>query len=170
MNPEECASPAALRFAAIVDEASALAGRARLTAVNHAFNRAIRYMDDVDRHGVVDHWSAPLATLTAGLGDCEDYAIAKFIALREAGVADADLRIVIVRDTTLDDHHAVLAARIDGRWVVLDNRHMALREDREFAHVVPLFAIDHTAGVLQFVRRVPRPPPHTGASAISSRT
>jgi hypothetical protein len=64
----------------------------------------------------------------------------------------------------------VLAARIDGRWVVLDNRHMALREDREFAHVVPLFAIDHAAGVLQFVRSGPRLPPQVGASAISSRT
>ena len=33
-----------------------------------------------------------------GTGDCEDYAVARYVALREAGVTDDDLRLMIVHD------------------------------------------------------------------------
>ena len=39
-----------------------------------------------------------IATLTTGFGDCEDYAIAKYVALVEAGVAAEDVRLIIARD------------------------------------------------------------------------
>lgn len=155
-SPEDCESLAALQFIAIVDAARFHAGRARLGEVNRAINLAVRYSDDVVQHGVDDHWASPLATLASGQGDCEDYAIAKFVALREAGVADEDLRIVIVRDNTLDEHHAVLAVHFDGRWIVLDNRRLALLEDNEFTHFIPLFAIDRNTGVMQFAQSVPQ--------------
>ena len=54
--------------------------------------------------------------------DCEDYAIAKYVALREAGVEAADLRFLLVRDRLAGDH-AVLGVRYEGRWLILDNRH-----------------------------------------------
>ena len=47
---------------------------------------SIRPMDDLEHHGQIDVWSSPLATLARGAGDCEDYAIAKFIALQRAGI------------------------------------------------------------------------------------
>jgi predicted transglutaminase-like cysteine proteinase len=168
-NPDDCESTAALRFIALVDNARLFSGLERLGEVNRALNLAIRYTDDLDQHGVVDHWAAPLATLAAARGDCEDYAIAKFVALREAGVSDRDLRIVIVLDTTLDEHHAVLVARLDGRWVVLDNRRNALLDAEELRHFIPLFAIN-AAGVTQFVHSAPRRPGDAGAKPISSRT
>ena len=71
----------------------------------------------------------PLLTLTTGSGDCEDYAIAKFVALRRAGIAPEDLRIVIMRDTIGGEDHAVAAVRLDGHWLTLDNRRMAMVED-----------------------------------------
>ena len=40
---------------------------------------------DFTQHGEADRWSAPLATFATAKGDCEDYAIAKYVALREAG-------------------------------------------------------------------------------------
>ena len=42
-------------------------------------------------------------------GDCEDYAIAKYVALREAGVARENLQLVLVRDRAVRQDHAVLA-------------------------------------------------------------
>ena len=36
--------------------------------------------------GVPDRWSPPLETLATGRGDCEDYAIAKYVALTAAGI------------------------------------------------------------------------------------
>ena len=134
-------SPAAARFIAVIDEARNHDGRARLDAVNRAVNDAIRYTSDMEQHGVADVWSAPLASFASGRGDCEDYAIAKYVALRESGVAAGDMRIVLVRDMAVREDHAVLAVRQESRWMVLDNRRMALSEDNELRNLMPLFAI-----------------------------
>src|SRR6202158_5770259 len=96
---DRCVSPAALRFLAIVDNASARDGRARLGEINRAINLAIHPMSDLAQYGEIDVWSSPLVTFTNGAGDCDDYAIAKFVALRQTGISPDDLRIVIMRDT-----------------------------------------------------------------------
>jgi predicted transglutaminase-like cysteine proteinase len=141
-----CKSPQARQFLDIVEEAREHSGLARLGIVNRAINLAIRPQSDWALHGVEDRWSSPLATLAAGAGDCEDYAIAKFVALREAGVAASDLRLVIVRDAQTIEDHAVVTARLDGRWRVLDNRNMALAEDIAIYRYRPMFVIG-TEGV-----------------------
>jgi hypothetical protein len=79
---ENCVSPAALQFLAIVDTAKTREGRARLGEINRAINLAIRPMSDLAQYGQIDVWTSPLATLAKGAGDCEDYAIAKYVALR----------------------------------------------------------------------------------------
>ena len=86
-----CVSPAALKFLDIVDAARLREGRARLGEINRAINLAIRPISDLAQHGQIDVWTSPLATLARGGGDCEDYAIAKFVALRRAGIAPDDL-------------------------------------------------------------------------------
>jgi predicted transglutaminase-like cysteine proteinase len=134
-------SPAATRFIAVIDEARTHDGRSRLETVNRAVNDAIRYTSDMEQHGVADLWSAPLASFASGRGDCEDYAIAKYVALRESGVAAEDMRVLLVRDMAVREDHAVLAVRHEGRWMVLDNRRMALSEDNEVRNLMPLFAV-----------------------------
>src|SRR3954454_20192356 len=146
---ERCASPAALRFLAIVDNARTREGRARLGEINRAINLAIRPMSDQARFGELDVWSSPLMTLAHGAGDCEDYAIAKFAALRQAGLSPDDLRIVIMRDTFRGEDHAVAAARLDGHWLMLDNRRMAMVEDAHVRNYRPTFVIDRI-GVMQY--------------------
>lgn len=140
---------AAQKFLAVIAEGRALAGRARIGVINRAINMAIRPMSDLAQWGVPDRWSAPLTTFTTGRGDCEDYAIAKYVALREAGVAEDDVRLVIVRDLAVAEDHAVVAARLDGKWIVLDSRRLALIEDAEMRRVLPLFVLDRD-GVKQF--------------------
>jgi predicted transglutaminase-like cysteine proteinase len=146
---ERCASPAALRLLDIVDSARMREGRARLGEINRAINLAIRPMSDLSQHGAIDLWSSPLATFTSGAGDCEDYAIAKFAALRLAGVSSDDLRIVIMRDTIQGENHAVAAARLEGHWLMLDNRRMAMVEDGQVRNYRPSFVIDQY-GVMQY--------------------
>lgn len=141
---DRCASPAALRLLAIVDIARSREGRARLGEVNRAINLAIRPMSDLAQYGKIDVWSSPLVTLAHGAGDCEDYAIAKFAALRQAGVAPEDLRIVILRDALRGEDHAVVMVRLDERWLTLDNRRMAMMEDVDLANHRPLFVIDQS--------------------------
>jgi predicted transglutaminase-like cysteine proteinase len=151
-SPGDCPSVPTRRFLAIIASAQARQGRARLGEINRAINLSIRPMSDLAQYGVVDLWTSPLATLATGAGDCEDYAIAKYVALREAGLSSQDLRLLIVRDTKLREDHAVVVARLDGRWLVLDNRRLVLLEDVQLKQYAPMFEIDDD-GVKRLVSR-----------------
>jgi predicted transglutaminase-like cysteine proteinase len=130
-----------LRFEAIVAAGRAREGRARIGEINRAVNLAIRPVSDERRFGVADRWSSPLETIDDGAGDCEDYAIIKLLALREAGVASSDLKLLIVRDLATRSDHALVAARLNGRWLLLDNRRFAL-VDLEFTQYRLLARLD----------------------------
>ena len=137
-----CQSPTALQFLAIVDSGRALEGRARIGEINRAINLNLKPRSDLALYGAEDVWSPPLATFAIGAGDCEDYAIAKFVALQQAGISADDLRIVILRDDHREEDHAVVAARLDGHWLMLDNRHMVLVEDHDVRRYRPIFLVD----------------------------
>jgi predicted transglutaminase-like cysteine proteinase len=151
-----CESPAALQLLAIIDSAKTRDGRARLGEVNRAINLAIKPVSDLSQYGATDVWSSPLATLTRGAGDCEDYAIAKLIALRRAGFPEQDLKLVILSDTIRGEDHAVLAARLDGHWLTLDNRRMVMLEDVQLPNYRPIFVID-AGGVKRYRDAIPEP-------------
>ena len=138
--PEACV-PSTLRFVSIIDAAGQETGRARIGAINRAINLAIRPVRDNTQFGVADVWQTPLMTFASGSGDCEDYAIAKYVALRAAGIRADDLKFVIVRNDALDEDHAVTAARIDGEWLILDNRKMLLLTDAQASEFKPLIAL-----------------------------
>lgn len=140
-DPVAC-TPAATRFVALIAEAKTHDGRARLETVNRLVNRAILYTSDLAQYGVPDVWSAPLASLRSGRGDCEDYAIAKYALLRETGTAEQDLRILLVRDRSVREDHAVLAVKDRDGWVILDNRRSALATDSEAGYLTPMYALN----------------------------
>lgn len=152
-EPQSCASAAAERMTAIADGLRGLEGRALLGHVNRAVNLAIRPASDLSRFGVADRWSAPLETLASGQGDCEDYAILKYALLRLLGYAAGDLRILIVRNVSAPEDHAVLSVRLEGRWLVLDNRRFAMI-DAAHLDAVPLFYLGD--GGVQALRPQPR--------------
>jgi predicted transglutaminase-like cysteine proteinase len=133
-----------LRLEAIIASGRARQGRARIGEINRAVNLTIRPVEDEKRFGVVDRWSGPLETIGAGVGDCEDYAILKLLALREAGIAREDLKLLIVQERAVRSDHAVAAVRLDGRWLVLDNRGFALA-DLEFTRYRVLAQLDPNA-------------------------
>ena len=164
---EGCVSPAALQFLAIVDAARAREGRSRIGEINRAVNLAVRATSDLRQYGEIDVWTSPLVTFARGAGDCEDYAIAKFVALRLAGISQEDLRIVIVHDPLRGEDHALAAAKLDGRWLMLDNRRMAMVEDVNLRNDRPIFLIDGDG-----VRRYEADPvlasqPERGAPTVS---
>jgi predicted transglutaminase-like cysteine proteinase len=139
----ESCPPYAAQFLRLINAVKAKSGREQLDEANRAVNMAIRYVSDFAQHGEADRWSAPLATFATGKGDCEDYVIAKYVALSEAGFPRDDLRVVLVRDRAVRQDHAVLTARLDGRWLILDSRRSDLMNDSEVTNLTPLFAINH---------------------------
>lgn len=145
---------AARRFLAVIDHGLARGGRARIGLINREINLSIVPTSDLAQWGVADRWSAPLETFTTRRGDCEDYAIAKYVALRAAGVPETDVRLIVVRNNAIGEYHAVVAVRLDSGWIVLDNRWLALVRDREMWRATPLFELDDNS-----VRRFIGPPP-----------
>lgn len=152
--PPSCPSSAAERFNAIVREGDGDDDRTRIGRINRAVNLAIRPKRiGADPTG----WTSPLETLTAGTGDCKQYAVVKYAALLEAGFAADRVRLVIVRikQSTLPapspTDHAVTAVRVQSRWLVLDNRSLTVSESTGLLNEMePLFTLDNR-GVRQFV-------------------
>src|SRR5215469_1716667 len=143
-SPDSC-SPPARRLLKIVELGRQRAGRARLGEINRAVNLSIRATSDWSQYGVDDFWSTPLATLEKGAGDCEDYAILKYLALREAGVSPDDLRLLIVSYPRRRTMHAVLAVHWDEEWLLLDNLTMVMVNSLEATQYQPLIALDYQA-------------------------
>ncbi|ENO90712.1 transglutaminase-like cysteine peptidase [Thauera linaloolentis] len=86
----------------------------RLARVNAFFNARIRFDDDIAVWRTADYWATPLETLARAAGDCEDFAIAKYMTLRLLGVDDSRLRLIYVR------------ARIGGPGSQVSQAHMVL--------------------------------------------
>jgi len=89
-------------------EAQVARETAMLAIVNRYFNRA-RFVSDIEHWGVDDYWATPAELIASDGGDCEDYAIAKYFALKELGIPRARLRITYVRSLLLKQAHMVLA-------------------------------------------------------------
>ena len=148
-------------------------GRARVGLINRAVDLAISPTSDEAQWHVPDHWSAPFETLQSGRGDCEDYAILKYLALLEAGISEDDVKIVIVKKVFPKEHHAVVATRVDGEWLILDNRTLTLVRDTDLTRAIPEFVLDQV-GVRHFVskgqtRRAGCARPTTSCSSGCSR-
>jgi predicted transglutaminase-like cysteine proteinase len=145
-EPDRC-NAAERRFETIVKEARSKNGRAKIEFVNERINGEIRYEPDTAQWGAEDAWSLPIdvnkeGSLNTGVGDCEDYVLAKYAALHQAGVPDENLRMVLVRDNAISADHAVLAVRFDKQWLILDNRWNKLFEDKELKQFKPLFVVE----------------------------
>ena len=98
-----------------------LRGVERLAAANAWVNHAVAQASDRTVYGQADHWATLAETAQHGRGDCEDYAIAKMQLLEAAGVDADDLFLAVVYDLIRRSDHALLLARLDGVFYVLDS-------------------------------------------------
>lgn len=115
----------------------------QLDMVNRYFN-GIRYGADTAIYGASDYWASPAEFIARGFGDCEDYSIAKYTALRALGWSADNLFIVVARDIQKAIGHAVLAAKIEDRWYFLDNLAMTIRTPAEVPYYQPIYALNET--------------------------
>lgn len=115
----------------------------QIESVNRFFN-SMRYVSDQENYGISDYWQTPYELMERG-GDCEDYAVAKYISLRRLGIPENALRIVIVRDTKLDDTvHAFLEVNIEDTLHILDNQAQSVLPVASVYHYKPMFAINES--------------------------
>jgi predicted transglutaminase-like cysteine proteinase len=121
------------------------AGRGRLQQLDtvNRFLNNWRYKEDSANYGRRDYWATPLEFFSRS-GDCEDYAIAKYVTLRELGFAVEELRLVVVQDVVRDLAHAVLAVYLDDRVYILDNLTRAVTPQEKMTQYVPYYSINET--------------------------
>ena len=122
----------------------------RLKRVNDFFNRQIVFGEDLAIWNQADYWATPLESLGRGIGDCEDFVIAKYFSLREVGVASEKLRLIYVRakigssDTVASQAHMVLAyyAQPEAEPLVLDNLVSEIRTASRRPDLAPVFSFN----------------------------
>lgn len=115
---------------------------AQLSAVNAYFNRR-RYIVDPVNWGMKDYWATPMQFFVKN-GDCEDYAIAKFLSLRILGFTNTDLRIAVVQDLNLGIPHAILVVYLLGHAFVLDNQISVVMAAERIRHYQPIYSLNET--------------------------
>jgi predicted transglutaminase-like cysteine proteinase len=122
---------------------------ARLDAVNRFFNSRLVFRDDLQVWQAEDYWASPLETLQQGMGDCEDFAIAKYFSLLAAGMAASQLRLVYVRlqmggSGGPSQAHMVLAyyASAQAEPLILDNLITEIRPASRRPDLTPVFSFN----------------------------
>lgn len=116
----------------------------RAIGVNSLMNKQ-RYILDNKNWGKSDYWATPIEFLTRG-GDCEDFAIAKYVALRALGVEEERMRIAIVHDNIKNIPHAILIVYSAEGALVLDNQNPDVKKaDSLRTRYRPIFSINRQA-------------------------
>lgn len=111
--------------------------------VNDMMN-SVQYISDKRNWGKSDYWATPVEFMERG-GDCEDFAIAKYAALRALGVPDNKMRVAIVKDLEKGIPHAILIVYTDEGTMILDNQIKTMRADNSIRHYKPIYSINRTS-------------------------
>ena len=112
----------------------------RLAIVNRFVNQT-PWVEDSVNYGVGDYWADVDAFLENG-GDCEDFAVAKYKLLTALGYHPQRLRVVMLVDSRRKRQHAVTAAWLDERVLLLDALIPNVVEQGEIGHYVPTLSLD----------------------------
>lgn len=115
----------------------------KLDLVNRFFN-TLPFVSDLEHWGKEDYWATPLEFLTTNGGDCEDFAIAKYMTLREIGVPAERLRITYVKAVTLNQAHMVLTyyPTSDAEPLVLDNLQPDIKLASQRQDLIPVYSFN----------------------------
>lgn len=139
-DEEECGEKSWKLF---LTELKKLTRRDQLTEVNRYLNQS-PYIRDIINWGEEDYWET-LPEFFDVSGDCEDYAMAKYVALKYAGFDEENMRIIILNDENLDALHAVLAVSLKKETYILDNQIEDVMKDSRIHHYSPIYSINENA-------------------------
>lgn len=109
-------------------------------AVTAFFNRW-PYRTDMDVYKVADYWATPREFL-AKSGDCEDFAMTKFFALKKMGVPLDAMRIVALQDVIRNLAHAILVVYTNDDAYVLDNLTDMVLPHTKYRHYNPQYSVN----------------------------
>ncbi len=118
----------------------------KLQKANAFFNSRLIYASDRQAWGEKDYWATPYESLEKGGGDCDDFAIAKYVTLRKMGIPKQDLKLAYVyleRPGRKREAHLVLLHQPPGtKGTVLDNFNKSLKSPAQRKDLRPVFTFN----------------------------
>ena len=112
----------------------------KLEGVNNFFND-VGYLSDVKNYRKKDYWATPWEFLARDRGDCEDYVIAKYFALKYLGIDAKKLYFSYVKSTRFKAPHMVLTYFETPTSIplVLDNNNFKIFPATQRRDLIPIY-------------------------------
>jgi predicted transglutaminase-like cysteine proteinase len=110
--------------------------------VNRFYNQ-VEYRSDLKIWGQKDYWASRLEFIGKGQGDCEDFAVAKFLTMIQIGVPEDKLFLTYVKAVGYPEaaHLVVTYYRTPGDIpLVLDNYNKAILPAARRKDLVPVYS------------------------------
>lgn len=131
----------------LIEESRTLPDSDKLNKVNSFFNRRVLYETDAVVWQQEDYWATPLEFMGRATGDCEDFAIAKYMTLLMMGINNQHLRLVYVRyksGATAPIAHMVLGyyPQPTEEPMILDNMISSVRPASQRSDLSPVFSFN----------------------------
>ena len=130
----------------LMDDSRALSEQEKLSAVNTFFNRRLLFENDIVIWRQNDYWATPLEFFGQGAGDCEDFAIAKYMSLLMVGVPAEKIRMIYVRANIggRSEAHMVLGyfETPTAEPLILDNLIGSIRPASSRTDLSPVFSFN----------------------------
>ena len=112
----------------------------KLEEINTFFNE-VPYAQDITVWGKNDYWATPLEFLGNDKGDCEDYVIAKYFALRSLNVKSEQLFFSYVKSKRFKGAHMVLSyfETPNSIPLILDNTNFKVFSADKRTDLIPIY-------------------------------
>ena len=114
----------------------------KINEVNRFFNQ-VEYQTDIKTWGKKDYWASRLEFLGMGQGDCEDFAVAKFLTLIQLGVPEKKLFLTYVKAIGYPEQaHLVMTYYKEPGTVpfVLDNYNKVILPATQRNDLIPVYS------------------------------
>jgi predicted transglutaminase-like cysteine proteinase len=130
--------------------------RSKLLGVDRFFN-TFSYRSDTELWKTRDHWATPLEFLGKNGGDCEDFVISKYFALRALGVSDANLSLIYAIKADGGVPHMVLSYHdsVHSVPLILDTHGPDIRPASEHQGIIPIYGFNESSIFLTQTSFVP---------------
>jgi len=110
--------------------------------VNRFFNQ-LRYQSDLQTWRRNDYWASRLEFLGKGQGDCEDYAVAKFLTMIQLGVPEEKMFLTYVKAVGFPEAAHLVVSYYKSRGevpFVLDNYNKTILPATQRPDLIPVYS------------------------------
>ncbi|MEP3247374.1 MAG: transglutaminase-like cysteine peptidase [Sneathiella sp.] len=139
---QKCKSQQMTLWRAKIQELELSGTLTKIREINRFINKW-RTSPDLDTYKKKDHWATPLEFITNG-GDSEDFAIMKYISLKELGISPKKMRIVVTNDVLRGVTHAFLSVQANAKRFVLDSQNDTVLQEDLVTYYIPFYSVNET--------------------------